>query len=148
VFLNVPVSNQISTAAVVAGRILVVEDDPATAKSFSSILRRAGYEPTICYNGTCALRLARDLAPRAAFIDVHLPDLSGLVLTQKLREQLGADIPIIIVSGDTSMETLNSLAHVGATYFLSKPTTPAVMLQMLTRWIGGGPERSQDQAVG
>ena len=42
-------------------------------------------------------------------VDIHLPDLSGLVVTQKLRQQLGAAIPIIILSGDTSMETLNSL---------------------------------------
>jgi DNA-binding response OmpR family regulator len=114
-----------------SGRVLIVEDDPGTARSLSSILRRAGYLPTVCYNGTEALRSAGHLAPAAAMVDIHLPDLSGLVITQKLRAQLGPRVPIIVVSGDTSMETLNSLAHVGATYFLSKPTAPAVLLQML-----------------
>ena len=113
------------------GRVLIVEDDPGTAQSLSNILRRAGYQPTICYSGAQALRSASDLTPAAAMVDIHLPDLNGLVITRKLRDQLGPRVPIIVVSGDTSMETLNSLAHVGATYFLSKPTSPSVLLQML-----------------
>ena len=75
-------------------------------------------------------------------VDIHLPDLNGLVITQKLRDQLGPRVPIIIVSGDTSMETLNSLAHVGATYFLSKPTSPSVLLQMLGDCIGDSRRRA------
>ena len=114
-----------------SGRVLIVEDDARTAQSLAHILQRAGYQTTVCYSGVQALRTAGDVTPAAAMVDIHLPDLSGLVITQKLREQLGPRVPIIIVSGDTSMETLNSLSHVGATYFLSKPTTPSVLLQML-----------------
>jgi DNA-binding response OmpR family regulator len=114
-----------------AGRVLIVEDDPGTAQSLASVLERAGYQTSVCYNGLEALRSAGDASPAAAMVDIHLPDLSGLVITQKLRAQLGPRVPIIIVSGDTSMETLNSLSHVGATYFLSKPTSPAVLLQLL-----------------
>ena len=114
-----------------SGRVLIVEDDPGTAHSLASILNRAGYQTTVCYNGTQALRSAGDVSPAAAMVDIHLPDLNGLVITQKLRAQLGPRVPIIIVSGDTSMETLNSLSHVGATYFLSKPTNASVLLQML-----------------
>ena len=113
------------------GSILVVEDDPSTARSVASILQRAGYETAVCHNGTAALNMARDLRPTAAMVDIHLPDLSGLILTQKLREQLGPGVPIIVVSGDTSMETLNSLSYVGATYFLSKPMAANVLLQLL-----------------
>ena len=113
-------------------RVLIVEDDHATARSLSGILDDAGYRTTVCRDGTAAMQCASDgLDPAAAIIDIHLPDLSGLVLTQKLRERLGAGVPIIVVSGDTSMETLNSLAHVGATYFLSKPMTAPVVLERL-----------------
>ena len=54
-------------------------------------------------------------------VDIHLPDISGLVLSSKLRERFGPGRPIIILSGDASMENLRSLSHVGATYFISKP---------------------------
>ena len=64
-------------------------------------------------------------------VDLHLPDLSGLVVTQKLREKLGAETPIIILSGDTSMEMLNALRHVGATYFFSKPVNSTQLIDRL-----------------
>jgi DNA-binding response OmpR family regulator len=64
-------------------------------------------------------------------IDIHLPDMSGLLLTRQLRTLLGDEVPIIIVSSDTWMETLNSLHDVGASYFMSKPMSPMRMLQLL-----------------
>ena len=61
------------------------------------------------------------------------PDISGLIVAQKLRSRFGSTIPIIVVSGDTSMETINSLSHIGATYFFSKPLNSAALVQELKR---------------
>jgi DNA-binding response OmpR family regulator len=72
----------------------------------------------------------------AALVDIHLPDLSGLVVAQKLREMLGPDAPIVVVSGDTSMEVINALPHVGATYFFSKPLNVAYLLERMKEWVG------------
>src|SRR5687768_14569795 len=97
-------------------KILIVEDDVTAARALRRILTDAGYEPMIYHGGTEALAAAKRERPAAAMIDVHLPDLNGLILAQQIRQIVGDDIPIIMVSGDTSMETLNSLSHVGATY--------------------------------
>lgn len=112
-------------------QVLVVDDNVRVTNALCGIMRDAGYDPVPFNRGTDALDYARNTTPAAALVDIHLPDISGLILAQKLRERLGADRPIIIVSGDTSMETLNSLAHVGATYFLSKPISPALLLERL-----------------
>ena len=117
-------------------RILVVDDDVSTAKAMHVILADAGYEPLLCHMGNDALQCARVSNPSAALIDVHLPDLSGLILAQKLRAILGPTTPIIMVSGDTSMETLNSLSHVGATYFFSKPMNAGSLLERLRECLG------------
>ena len=71
---------------------------------------------------------ARDHRPSAAVIDIHLPDISGLILSQRLRELMGARAPIVVLSGDASMEVLNSLPHVGATYFFRKPVSGVMLL--------------------
>jgi CheY-like chemotaxis protein len=71
----------------------------------------------------------------AAIVDIHLPDISGLVVSQKLREIFGPDVPIIVLSGDTSMQMLNSLPHVGATYFFSKPVNSNLLLERLKEWV-------------
>ena len=116
-------------------RILVVEDDRAAARALGSILKEAGYHPIVCHGGVEALASARAEAPDAAMIDVHLPDLNGLILAQQIRQIVGKEIPLIIVSGDTSMETLNSLRHVGATYFLSKPLNRKGLIEWMKQMI-------------
>jgi FixJ family two-component response regulator len=52
-----------------------------------------------------------------------------------LRDLLGPDVPIIVLSGDTSMPMLNSLPHVGATYFFSKPVNAQQLVERLNEWV-------------
>ena len=68
-------------------------------------------------------------------VDIHLGDLNGLIVAQQLRAVLGAEIPILILSGDTSVETLNSLQHIGVTYFFSKPVNATHLVQSLKKLV-------------
>lgn len=112
-------------------QILVVDDNQAMTASLASLLASDGFAVTAVTNATDALAFIQDNHPIAAIIDIHLPDLSGLILSQIVRQHVGQTTPIIIVSGDASMETLNSLPHVGATYFFSKPVNPPMLLDRL-----------------
>jgi DNA-binding response OmpR family regulator len=116
--------------------ILIIDDSHLITKALRSILAQAGFSVDAFNAGLEALRYAADSPPDAAIIDVHLPDISGLVLTQRLRDLLGPQIPLIILSGDTSMETINSLPHVGATYFFPKPVQGAHLVERLREWVG------------
>jgi two-component system sensor histidine kinase RpfC len=120
------------TATAVAGkRILVVDDSSPTATSLARLLQGAGFVPTVFHKGIEALQHVRDNGTDAAVIDIHLPDINGLILSHQLRDCLGSDKPIIVLSGDTSMETLNSLPHVGATHFYSKPVNGSQLIGRL-----------------
>ena len=109
----------------------MVDDHPGIAGALASVIGKAGYATAVFHTGVDALAFARQNSLSAAVIDIHLPDISGLVLSKDLRAHMGDSKPIIIVSGDTSMENLNSLPHVGATYFFSKPLRPAQLLSHL-----------------
>ena len=111
--------------------VLIVDDNEPTVRALEKILSAANFGTAISYRGGDAVEYALQHPIAAAVVDIHLPDLSGLVVTQKLREKYGKDVPIIILSGDTSMETLNSLPHVGATYFFSKPVNSTQLVQRL-----------------
>src|SRR5260370_42615072 len=87
-----------------------------------------GFEGIAFGEGMAAIELGRRRKPAAAFSDIHLPDISDLVLSQRLREILGSAAPIIVLSGDGSMEVLNSLPHVGATHFFQKPVSATLLL--------------------
>jgi DNA-binding response OmpR family regulator len=119
----------------VAARVLIVDDHAPTARALAKLLDSANYEATIAHRGADALARARDDGGFvAAIVDLHLPDISGLIVTQQLREALGPQVPIIVLSGDTSMQMLNSLPLVGATYFFSKPVNANAFLERMKHW--------------
>lgn len=116
--------------------ILIVDDNHATARALAALLGGAGYQTAAVFRGADALaRVRAGERFAAAIVDIHLPDISGLVVSQQIRDLLGAEVPIIVLSGDTSMPTLNSLAHVGATYFFSKPVNSSQLLERINEWV-------------
>ena len=128
------------SGSVAPPRILIIDDSQPTANALAAVFRRARYETVVAYRGNEGIERARTGSFDAAVVDIHLPDLSGLVVSQKLREILGPQTPIIVLSGDTSMTTLNSLPHVGATYFFSKPVNASHLLERLKDWVPPQPE--------
>ncbi|MGN6505472.1 MAG: response regulator transcription factor [Tepidisphaeraceae bacterium] len=114
-----------------ARTILVIEDEPALSAVVARFLKQVGYHTVVKHTGASALEYVKTHTPDAVITDVHLPDFNGLVLTQKFRLQFGDTMPIIVLSGDTSMEVLKTLPHVGATYFFNKPFNPEVLLERL-----------------
>ncbi|HEX4123097.1 MAG TPA: response regulator [Tepidisphaeraceae bacterium] len=115
--------------------ILIVDDNPITAKAVAQLLG-AQYPTVSFYRGASVIAYAREHGCLAAVVDVHLPDMNGLLVAERLRSLCGPDAPIIILSGDTSMETLNSLPHVGATYFFSKPVAGSTLLEKINESLG------------
>jgi DNA-binding response OmpR family regulator len=118
-----------------APRVLVIDDNQPTARALATLLNAANYDTAVAYRGADAVEQAREGSFAAAIVDIHLPDISGLVVSQKLRELLGPDVPIIVLSGDTSMQMLNSLPHVGATYFFSKPVNSQYLIERMREWV-------------
>ena len=111
--------------------ILIVDDSLPTTRALAELLMREGYEVAAYTNGQDALRYLSVGRPVAAVVDIHLPDISELAISQYIRQQRGPDLPIIIISGDASMTNINSLSIVGATYFYSKPVKAATLIQRL-----------------
>ena len=109
--------------------MLIVDDHAATLRGLCSLFLSGGYQPASFQEGLTALTFAREHRPAGAIIDINLPDISGLLVSKKLREILGPYVPIVMFSGDASMEVLNSLPEVGATYFFQKPVNGSLLLQ-------------------
>lgn len=116
-----------------------MDDSLPTARALAELLIRDGFEVAVYTNGSDALGYLDVGRPAAAVVDIHLPDISGLAISQHLRESHGPDIPIIIISGDSSMENISSLSMVGATYFYSKPVKAADLIRHLRELVPARP---------
>jgi signal transduction histidine kinase len=87
-----------------AARLLLCEDDLDTALTLREQLRQVGYATDFAYSVSDALTRAVATQYHAILVDIHLPDGDGVSLIVRLRElPQYRDIPIIVVSGDTSV---------------------------------------------
>ncbi len=106
-----------------AGRVLVVDDDATVAEVVLAYLVRAGYEVARAADGASALELVRSHAPDLVVLDLMLPDVDGLALCGRLREQRPA-LPVIMLTarGDEDDRVLG--LRVGADDYVTKPFSP------------------------
>ena len=95
-------------------RILVVEDDPGLLLLLELLLKNEGHLVATASSGSGALEIAVSLAsaPDLLLTGHNLPNgLNGLELAIQMRIKTGRDIPVIILTGDTSTQVLQDAAH-------------------------------------
>lgn len=116
--------------------VIVVEDDPSSASTISSLLERIGYESTVARTGPDALRLAREIKPVAITLDLVMPEMDGWEVLQNLRQDPStSDIPVVIISVRNEEETARAL---GAEGYLIKPVSSEVLEREIRRICGHG----------
>jgi two-component system CheB/CheR fusion protein len=116
-----------------AGTVLVVEDDPEVRELLALILADDGHRAVAVQDGPAALELAAGgaLRPDILLTDYNLPNrMDGLALAAALRGQLGADLQVIVLTGDISTGALSAMAAQRCLQ-LSKPVKPAELVQAI-----------------
>jgi signal transduction histidine kinase/CheY-like chemotaxis protein len=106
-------------------RVLLVEDDPATARISEMMLNRLGCNVFITSTGRQALQSIKTVAFDIALIDGKLPDIHGLDLTQCIRgmDTERSTTPIVVLSGDASQDSRKRFFEAGADDYVLKPVT-------------------------
>jgi DNA-binding response OmpR family regulator len=104
---------------IVAGTILMVEDDPDTARSLTRALESSGYRVTAVDTGNEARSIIEHVRPDLILLDLMLPDTDGLVLTTALKQLTNA--PIIICSARQQQVDRVLGLKLGADDFVAKP---------------------------
>ncbi|MEZ5353484.1 MAG: sigma-54 dependent transcriptional regulator [Bryobacteraceae bacterium] len=107
--------------------LLLVDDDPNTLGSLARAFRLAGYEATVCDNAVRALELARNQPFDLILSDVVMPDRDGLLLLEDLRAA-GLATPVVMISGQATVEMAVRATRLGAVDFLEKPISTDKLL--------------------
>jgi two-component system KDP operon response regulator KdpE len=99
--------------------ILVIDDEAPIRRFLHSTLTNNGYTPIEAVSAAEGLRLARQQQPAVIILDLGLPDLDGVAVTQQIRSWSG--VPIIILSArDQERDKVQAL-DAGADDYLTKP---------------------------
>ena len=105
-----------------ASTILIVEDDPDTAKLVGLYLERDGHKAIAAGDGVEGLRLARETRPDLVVLDLMLPRLDGIEVCRALRKE--SEVPIVIVTARVEEEDRLAGLDLGADDYISKPFSP------------------------
>ena len=108
--------------------VLVVEDDPVQAEEMVGFLGRAGLVVEVAPDGAHAMRMAEILKPRVVVLDYNLPDMTGVIVAERLKA-LSPDIAVIMMSGRIGGLSENVLKQLGISVFVSKPVPLTVLRQ-------------------
>ncbi|MGH9678969.1 MAG: sigma-54-dependent transcriptional regulator, partial [Candidatus Acidiferrales bacterium] len=107
--------------------LLLIDDDPNTLASLSRAFRLAGYEATVCDSAVRALDLIRAERFDLIFSDVVMPGKDGISLLEDLKA-MGVTTPVVMISGQASVETAVRATRLGAADFLEKPLSTEKLL--------------------
>ena len=116
-------------------KVLLIEDDVATAEMYRLRLVADGYTVMIGHDGQEGLRMATDEAPDFIYLDLRLPGLDGFEVLERLRAgKATAHIPVIILTNYGEPELRERGLKLGALEFLVKAdTTPAQLSESVER---------------
>jgi DNA-binding NtrC family response regulator len=110
--------------------VLVVDDDPKMRDMLSEILINQGYYVTVCENGEEAIDTSFNELFNIALIDIHLPDMEGTELLNKLRKSEPPLIKIII-TGNATLNNSIEAANKGVDAYIVKPFNPVKLVELL-----------------
>ncbi len=125
--------------------ILHVEDNPSNRKLVRDLLGTRGYHLVEAETGEEALVLAERERPRLVLMDLELPSLSGLAVTERLRghPDLGG-VPIVAVTALAFRADVERAKAAGCSAVLIKPYDPMELLRLVERFIGPPPPVGAD----
>jgi phosphate regulon transcriptional regulator PhoB len=112
-----------------ASRVLIAEDEPDIRDLLAFHLERDGYEVARARTGAEALRQVRDRRPDLLILDLMLPEIDGLEVCRRLRQQTEtSQLPIVMLTakGD-EVDRIVGL-EVGADDYIVKPFSPKEVL--------------------
>jgi DNA-binding response OmpR family regulator len=116
-----------TSAAKPAGRILVVEDDPAVQKALRRLFETEGYTVEVQADGSAALESFHALAPAAIVLDLRLPKLSGSEVCKEIKA-VAPTVPIVMLSAASDVSDKVLLLELGADDYVTKPFSPRELL--------------------
>lgn len=116
--------------------ILIVDDSASMRQLVTFALKDAGYEPAAAANGREALQMAQKSQFDMVVTDLNMPEIDGIELIRKLREQPSYKFtPIIMLTTESQESKKLEGKSAGASGWIVKPFTPEQLVAVIRKFI-------------
>ncbi|MBM3609304.1 MAG: response regulator, partial [Alphaproteobacteria bacterium] len=116
---------------------LIVEDNELNMKLFNDLLEARGYQVLQTRSGVEAVEIVREKLPDLILMDIQLPEVSGLQVTQWIKDdEKLRHIPIIAVTAFAMKGDEEKIRQGGCEAYLSKPISVTHFLETVRNYIG------------
>ncbi len=116
-------------------QILVVDDDPGTARSLTLILRQQGYQVEMARDGLEAVVRVQGRSFDLVLLDIHMPRLDGLQACRQIEDLL-PQTEVLMMTAYPLDETARQMLEGEGRWILSKPLDIPTLLELLATLLG------------
>ena len=121
--------------------VLLVDDSKTIRAIIAKTLNIAGVEVSNLFeaaDGSQALELLRNEWIDIVFADINMPVMTGIEMVEVMeREGMLANIPVVIVSTEGSIERIEKLKSIGVKAYLRKPFNPEELKEVVDKLLSG-----------
>ncbi len=128
-------------------KILIVDDDPIVLDSCKRVFEAEGFEVSLVPSADQALTAMENNAFDILLIDVKMPERDGMYLIRAVKKQW-PEVPIVVMSGYPTPETIAEGLHLGAEEFIAKPFTPDELLKIVHEVLQKGEDHENKKSFG
>jgi signal transduction histidine kinase/CheY-like chemotaxis protein len=133
---TVPAGGRRAPVPATAGDVLYIDDTEENLELIGAVLSelRPGLALRTATNGLEGSLLAEGRRPDVLLLDLNLPDISGEEVMRRMRARTQTgDVPVIVLSADSTSRNINRLLEAGADAYLTKPVNVPQFLDVLDR---------------
>lgn len=117
--------------------ILLIEDDPHSARLTTRVLQREGYDIVHASEGLTGLKIASQQKVDLILLDLGLPDIGGHTIAA-LINRIPGDIPVVAVSASTDSMTRNRAMAYGCDGYITKPIDTRAFAEQIGPFLKNG----------
>ncbi|MFQ4141592.1 response regulator [Chlorogloeopsis sp. ULAP02] len=135
-------------------KVMVVDDDPVVLKTLTALLQPCGLQVTTVPHPEMFWHVLKFTEPDVLLLDLKMPTFDGIDLCRVVRQDSAyADLPIVVVTAHTDIDSIQQALAAGADDFLCKPIVGSDLVTRVinrierSRSFTGGNSRSQQQQL-
>ncbi|MEO7522326.1 MAG: sigma-54 dependent transcriptional regulator [Gemmatimonas sp.] len=118
--------------SIAAPRVLVVDDESGILDSLRILLKTEGFLPFTAHGGRQGVERLNEVRPDIVLTDVRMPDVGGVQVLSAAR-QLDAEVPVILMTAQATLQSAMQAVNEGAFYYIQKPFRNDELIAILRR---------------